>query len=218
MKATRHNGRSGKHGSYNPKHNDRNFDVKHSEHIDVNMAMQNVYWDCYSGKRIATQTGEYESFDIIEYRFYEENYSDFVIGQNQRNEMNRHTERNRTVEDIYRDKKTCPEESIYQLGNIDASVDSKMLLQITEAFLEWFDDEFGEHIHILDWALHVDEATPHIHERHVFDAPNRYGEIAPQQDKAQVDAWNKLDEMATNANDRSRDVAEQVLRHAGRRR
>lgn len=35
----------------------------------------------------------------------------------------------------------------------------------------------------LDWALHVDEATPNIHERHVFDAPNKYGEIAPQQDK-----------------------------------
>ena len=34
MKATRHNGRSGKHGSYNPKHNDRQFDISHSEHID----------------------------------------------------------------------------------------------------------------------------------------------------------------------------------------
>lgn len=30
----------------------------------------------------------------------------------------------------------------------------------------------------------MDEATPHIHERHVFDAPNTHGEIAPQQDKA----------------------------------
>ena len=26
MKATRHNGRSGKHGSYNPKHNDASSD------------------------------------------------------------------------------------------------------------------------------------------------------------------------------------------------
>ena len=32
--------------------------------------------------------------------------------------------------------------------------------------------------------MHLDEATPHIHERHVFDCPNRYGEIAPQQEKA----------------------------------
>lgn len=40
MKATRHNGRSGKHGSYNPKHNDRQFDISHSEHIDGELALQ----------------------------------------------------------------------------------------------------------------------------------------------------------------------------------
>lgn len=34
------------------------------------------------------------------------------------------------------------------------------------------------------WALHLDEATPHIQERHVFDCENRYGEICPQQEKA----------------------------------
>ena len=39
-------------------------------------------------------------------------------------------------------------------------------------------------IHILDWALHLDEGTPHIHERHVFDCENRYGELCPQQEKA----------------------------------
>ena len=32
---------------------------------------------------------------------------------------------------------------------------------------------FGEYVHIIDWSLHVDEATPHIHERHVFVCPNR---------------------------------------------
>ena len=35
MKLTRHNGRSGKHGTYNPRHNDRRFDVENSEHIDA---------------------------------------------------------------------------------------------------------------------------------------------------------------------------------------
>lgn len=32
MKASRHNGRSGKHGVYDVKHNDRDFDVENSEH------------------------------------------------------------------------------------------------------------------------------------------------------------------------------------------
>lgn len=35
MKATRHNGRSGKHGTYDAKHNDRRFDVENSEHISL---------------------------------------------------------------------------------------------------------------------------------------------------------------------------------------
>ena len=30
----------------------------------------------------------------------------------------------------------------------------------------------------------MDESTPHIHERHVFDCENQYGEICPQQEKA----------------------------------
>ena len=45
MKLTRHNGRSGKHGTYNPRHNDRRFDMKNSEHIDAQRARKNVYWD-----------------------------------------------------------------------------------------------------------------------------------------------------------------------------
>ncbi len=49
MKATRHNGRAGQKGTYNVKHNDRNFDVKNSEHIDEARVAQNVYWDCYQG-------------------------------------------------------------------------------------------------------------------------------------------------------------------------
>ena len=49
LKLTRHNGRSGKHGTYNPRHNDRRFDVENSEHIDAQRAKKNVYWDCYRG-------------------------------------------------------------------------------------------------------------------------------------------------------------------------
>jgi len=42
MKLTRHNGRSGRNGAYNPKHNDRRFDIGNSEHIDQDRAKQNA--------------------------------------------------------------------------------------------------------------------------------------------------------------------------------
>lgn len=114
LKLTRHNGRSGKHGTYNPRHNDRN----------------------------------------------------------------------RTVEDLLKNNKTCPEESIYQIGTMEESVPAGTLALIVSEFYEEFERRFGSHIHILDWALHLDEGTPHIHERHVFDCKNRYGELCPQQEKA----------------------------------
>jgi len=50
-------------------------------------------------------------------------------------------------------------------------------------FYQEFEKRFGSHVHILDWALHLDEGTPHIHERHVFDCENQYGELCPQQEK-----------------------------------
>lgn len=53
MKLTRHNGRTGKNGVYNPKHNDRQFDIDNSDHIDLERAKRNVYWDCYNGIRSA---------------------------------------------------------------------------------------------------------------------------------------------------------------------
>ena len=173
MKLTRHNGRSGKHGTYNPRHNDRRFDVENSEHIDAERARQNVYWDCYRG----FTTHEFRenpeqpdfSFEEIERMYYYEHYSDHVEAQNARNEKTRHTERNRTVEDLLKNNKTCPEESIYQIGTMGESVPPDTLFSIVNEFYEEFERRFGSHIHILEWELHLDEGTPHIHEHHVFD-------------------------------------------------
>ena len=53
LKLTRHNGRAGTHGTYNPKHNDRSFNLANSEHIDPERAKGNIYWDCFHGFRSA---------------------------------------------------------------------------------------------------------------------------------------------------------------------
>lgn len=188
MKLTRHNGRSGKHGTYNPKHNDRRFDVSNSEHIDKERLRKNVYWDCFNGLRTTADQSEpdavAETFAEIEHLFYVKQYGDFVDNQNARNEKTRHTERNRSVEDLQKSKKTCPEETVFQIGTLDNSVPPEVLLQVVTDFIAEMERRFGSHIHTLDWALHLDESTPHIHERHVFDCENKYGEIAPQQEKA----------------------------------
>ena len=116
--------------------------------------------------------------------FYEIHYSHFVESQNARNAKIRHTERNRTIDNLLAGKKTCPEETIYQFGTLDEHASVEDLVLVVTEFMAEFHERFGSHVHLLDWALHLDESTPHIHERHVFDCENQYGEIAPQQEKA----------------------------------
>ena len=188
LKLTRHNGRSGRHGVYNPRHNDRRFDLGNSEHIDTELAAKNIYWDCYRGY---TTPSDRENADIpdfcferIEQIYYTDQYGEYVNEQNERNLKNRHPERCRTTRDLLKNNKTCPEESIYQIGTMGESVSPKTLVLVAAEFYEEFEKRYGSHVHILDWALHLDEGTPHIHERHVFDCENRYGELCPQQEKA----------------------------------
>ena len=188
MKLTRHNGRSGKNGAYNPKHNDSRFGIGNSEHIDQDRAKQNVYWDCYQGFHFPQDQEQEDrivfSFEQVERTFYSERYDDFCEAQHERNRRTGHSNRDRTTEDLRLDKKTCPEESLIQIWTMEQSVPPEVLAEIASEFFEEFKRRFGKHIHILDWSLHLDETTPHIHERHVFDCENRYGEIAPQQEKA----------------------------------
>ena len=63
-------------------------------------------------------------------------------------------------------KKTCPEETLYQLGTLDKHASAEILVEIFEELKKEFEERFGSHVHIIDWALHMDEATSHIHERH----------------------------------------------------
>ena len=188
LKLTRHNGRAGAHGTYNPKHNDRSFNLANSEHIDPERAKGNIYWDCFHGFRSALDPQDPDdlaaTFSDVERQFYETHYTAFIEGQNGRNAKIRHTERNRSIPDLLSSRKTCPEETIYQLGTLDEHASAEDLLNIVTEFIEEFKAKFGEHVHVLDWALHLDESTPHIHERHVFDCENKYGEVAPQQEKA----------------------------------
>ena len=188
LKLTRHNGRAGTHGTYNPKHNDRSFNLANSEHIDPERAKGNIYWDCFHGFRSAIAPQDPDdlaaTFSDVERQFYETHYSEFIERQNERNTKIRHAERNRSIPDLLSSRKTCPEETIYQLGTLDEHASAEDLLNIVTEFIDEFKAKFGDHVHVLDWALHLDESTPHIHERHVFDCENSYGEIAPQQEKA----------------------------------
>ena len=75
--------------------------------------------------------------------YYTEHYGGHVLAQNARNEKTRHTERNRTVEDLLKNKKTCPEETLYQIGTVEGSVPPEVLFTVVRKFQEEFERRFG---------------------------------------------------------------------------
>ena len=186
MRVSRHNGRSGSHGTYNPKHNDRQFDVGKADGVKEDLTPFNIYWNCIDDRIVRhDELGENDlSFLEAEKRFYETAYHDYYIAQNERHIASRHKERCWTMDDLRENPKTCPEETIYQIGNIDCHVDPEVLASIADEFFREHKRRYGEHVHILNWALHLDESTPHIHERHVFDVINDKGERCPKQEQA----------------------------------
>ena len=186
QRVSRHNGRAGKSGAYSSKHNDRKFDAENADHIDSSRTHLNMYWDYQNGLRSheEQQHGDYLTFADVEKQFYTERYSAYIAGQHERNRKNGQSKRNRTVEDLLKDKRTCPEETIYQIGKQGSETPPSVLLEVLNDYHVRFNERFGEHVHIIDWALHLDETTPHVHERHVFDVVNKYGEVELKQEKA----------------------------------
>lgn len=142
-------------------HNDRQFDyVKYAPHIDPSKVKDNIY--------IGKENDEMTFFEH-EYNYYKENFSASVKAQNLRNDKAYHSERNRTVENLYHSKYTRPEEIIIQIGNkYDKYKDLETFEAIIRDYIKKFENIYGENCHILDAAIHVEETNIHAHVRRVW--------------------------------------------------
>ena len=174
MRVTTHNGRAGKHGTYSPKHNDRKFDPKNAEHINSEKSSNNFYWHCYKKKHPQM------SFEDAEKKFYSYYFNDSLNAQNERYRKNGHKERMKTMDEYRTAKQTCPEETIFQIGNTDETVDYKLLNKVLIEQLKWEEKQF-KNVKILNIALHTDEeGAPHVHVRKVWTAKGKDGLIVSQ--------------------------------------
>lgn len=176
MRATIHNGRSGKNGTYNPRHNDRNFDIGNAEHIDPERVNLNHYWNYLQDNSL--------TFEQAERAFYEEHCSKHLDAVNQRYREQRHPERVRSMDEYRTARQSCPEETILMLGNKSDYIPPHILQRICNEFKAWEEATFPG-LHVIDMALHMDEeGAPHIHERKVWLYTDKNGFEAVGQDKA----------------------------------
>lgn len=175
MRATIHNGRTSHLGAFTPKHNDRNFNINHAEHIDPERVKNNRYWN-WTGKEI--------TFEAAEIAFYEKHISAHLEAQNTRYRAQRHAERAKTMDEYRKSPQTCPEEVILMIGKAGDTIPADMMARIIQEQINWEQKQFPG-VKVLNVALHMDEqGAPHIHERRAWVYTDKAGNLAISQSKS----------------------------------
>lgn len=176
MRATIHNGRTSNLGAFTPKHNDRNFNINHAEHINPERVKLNRYWN-WTGNPETT-------FEAAEIAFYEKHISAHLEAQSARYRAQRHAERAKTMDEYRKSPQTCPEEVILQIGKMGDTIPADMMARIIQEQINWEQKTFPG-VKVLNVALHMDEqGAPHIHERRAWVYTDKDGNFAISQNKA----------------------------------
>ena len=117
------------------------------------------------------------SFDASAYEldFYKKRYGEARERKNADYVKSGHKDDVRTMEQVIKNPKTAPLETIFQIGTMTERVEPEVLERATKEFINWMQKEYGSNMDVLDVALHVDEATPHIHARCVLFGRDKEG-------------------------------------------
>lgn len=188
LRASQHSGREG-----SGRHNDRSFLAgrsadwirEHADHIDPSRTSDN---------QVYTWDGQTD-IERSERAWYDRTYGQAQAKTNSRYIREGHPDRCKTTDDLYDGKLTRPEEMILQVGNRDVQVDSDVFIDAFNDYINRLDEwnqAHGDHMTILSMALHVDEATPHVHIRRVWDYQDRDGLTRLGQNKALEQAGVEL--------------------------
>lgn len=132
---------------------------------------------------------ENESWDLTfdELKFYER-YAPSLAEQNEKYLQQRQYKRVKTLENFYNSKRYKPTEEIIQYGHAGGEVPDrdtyeKMTKEYARRKNEW-SKQHGNHLHVLDYANHYDEATPHTHLREIWDYADDEGILRVSQEEA----------------------------------
>lgn len=187
-RATRHNGRKGKNGSFSAKHNDRDFDLSLAENIDAAKTKTNFYWNCIDRKFYSDRNkGQMKRFEEAEAQYLKKAFNRQWADTDYKYQRSGHSERCKSWEAWIKQDRNLPEETILQVGDVDEHATEKQITDVTICYLKkmnMWSKQHGDCFQILDVALHFDEATPHVHERKIWQYRNKDGVLCIGQEKA----------------------------------
>lgn len=202
MRTTTHVGRKGKGGV---RHNFREYDFSKAKNIHMDRMSDDLFLINYferdvclyninqlAGLAYANQTvfnrlmdryGDNPKFSKltamqkVELAQYEKFLGDSINAQNDRYRSKGQYKYCKDTVDVLLSNKTKPTESIFQIGDRENHVSASTLWNVYADYFQRHNEQFGDHIKILNATLHVEESTPHIHQRVVFLGENKHGEV-----------------------------------------
>lgn len=190
MRAMQHNSRANSAGRvHGTKHNDRDFDTDRADNIDKARSEENVYWHLY-------QTEHPEmTFTEAELKFYVETFGEQLQKTNDNYLRQSHPERCKDMETWKMARQNAPEETVLQIGKMEGHADAATLMDCFQEYnrrLEQWNQDHGKPFTQLSYALHVDEAVPHIQTRRVWHYQDAQGMTKIGQEKALAKAGVEL--------------------------
>lgn len=195
MRTMQHNSRANSAGRvHGSKHNDRNFDTELADNIDSAKSAGNEYWHLY-------QTDDPGmTFEAAELKFYVEKFGTQLQKTNDNYLAQGHPERCRDMESWKKVRQNAPEETTMQIGKMEQYADAATLIACFKDYnqrLESWNQAHGNPFTQISYALHVDEAVPHIQSRRVWHYEDpKTGIVRPGQEKALEKAGVQLPDPA----------------------
>ncbi len=173
VRATMHNGRGRNAKGFKVRHNDRDFDTTHAEHINPEPTRKNRYFIVEADGTVNNRP--IISFETHEKRMYAALFSETLSKQAERHIAAGHRERIRTMDEYRTAIRTCPEETILQLGTREEHADPQAFIKAVNRWCQQMQATYGSNWRLLDGAMHFDESTPHCHIRAVWTAEGKDG-------------------------------------------
>ena len=170
-KVTMHSGRAHANGKvFDPKHNDRNFNVAFAKNIKKDKLNLERYWNCYDKKEYGYFDEGHMSFSDAELQYYNETFGHQLDKTNANYIKNRHPERVTTMNEWMYKKQNAPEEVYIQIGDSFGHPDLQAFHECCQEWIAWlneWNDSHGQPFTILDYAEHFAEEVPQCHIRRV---------------------------------------------------
>lgn len=140
-------------------HNNHYETKRNNGNIDHDLTPQNKIWTRKSGV-----TDVLEAEKLV----YEEFFKEELELQNEKYRKKGNHKYIRTMDEWMKAERHRPVENILQIGNMDCFIQLADLWECYVEFTRWRKQKYGNNIILISAVMHVDESTPHIHERYVW--------------------------------------------------